>query len=193
MDAELLEKAKRIKALALDGDGVIFTGHVLEGLDGGFGKIRSHADGQGISLLRSAGIIVCCITGESGVNARFLESLVEKWNGLPSVKEGRWKPVKVFVGAERKGKTELVKSWLEEQGLAFSECAAMGDDLSDYDLLKAVAEAGGLAASPAQAEEAIKKIVNFVAPRRGGDGAIRDLVNLVLEARGIDVTQSALR
>jgi len=193
MDLELREKAKRIKAAALDGDGVIFTGHVLEGPEGGFGKIRSHADGQGISLLRAAGIAVCCITGESGMNARFLESLVEKWNGLPSVKEGRWKPVKIFSGAERMQKTELVKSWLQDEGISLSECAAMGDDMTDYDLLKAVGEAGGLAASPAQAEDVVKRIVHFVAPRRGGDGAIRDLANLILEAKEIDVTTFPLR
>ena len=193
MQEDIFSRAKKIKAVALDGDGVIFTGHVLEGFEGGFGKIRSHADGQGISLLRSSGIMICCITGESGTNARFLESLVEKWNGLPSVKEGRWKPVKVFAGAERTGKTDLLKSWLREHGISLSECAAMGDDMTDCDLLNAVGDAGGLAAAPAQAEEVVKKIVHFVAPRRGGDGAIRDLANLILEAKGVDITQSALR
>lgn len=189
MSTELLERAKRIKAVALDGDGVIFTGHVIEGMEGPIGKIRSHADGQGLSLLRAAGIRIACVTGESGKNASFLERLVEKWNGLPSVAEGRWQPIALFTGAERSRKAELIKEWLSTFGATLDECAAMGDDMTDYDLICNV----GLAAAPVQAEDVIKNIVHFVAPRRGGDGAIRDLANLILEAKGVDITKSALR
>ncbi len=193
MDQALTDKAKGVRALVLDGDGVIFTGAVFEGLDGPLAKIRCHADGQGISLLRAQGVAVCCVTGESGEHARFLEQLVVKWNNLPSVAEGRWKPVSVFSGAERHRKVELVEKWLADNGLTLRDCAAMGDDLSDFNLLAAVREAGGVAAAPAQAEKVIKNIVQFVAERRGGDGAIRDLANMILEAKGVDVTASALR
>ena len=65
----------------------------------------------------------------------------------------------------------------------------MGDDLTDYDILQAV----GLAAAPAQAEEVIKKIVHFVAARRGGDGAIRDLANFILTVQGSPLEGGALR
>lgn len=186
---QILERAKKIKALALDSDGVIFTGHVIEGVDGPLAKMRCHADGQGISLLRAAGIVICCVTGESGKNAAFLERLVEKWNNLPSVVEGRWKPVTVFTGTERKRKVEVVESWLGDHGFTLDECAAMGDDMTDYDILQTV----GLASAPAQAEDIIKKHVHFVAPRSGGHGAIRDLANLILEAQGVDVTKLSLR
>ena len=184
-----MEIAKNIKALVLDGDGVVFTGHVLEGADGPIGKIQSHADGQGISLLRASGIVVSCLTGESGQNASFLERLVEKWNSLPSVTSGVWRPVALFTGVERTKKVDEVKKWLAEYGISLGECAAMGDDMTDYDLLGEV----GLAASPAQAEDIIKKRVHFVAARRGGDGAIRDLANLILEAKGIDISSLTLR
>jgi 3-deoxy-D-manno-octulosonate 8-phosphate phosphatase (KDO 8-P phosphatase) len=186
---DLTERAKKVKAVVLDSDGVIFTGHVIEGPEGPLAKIRSHADGQGISLLRSIGIVICCITGESGINASFLEGLVKKWNNLPSVTSGNWKPVKVFSGIERKAKVDTAREWLASQGLTFDDCAAMGDDMTDYDILGVV----GLAAAPAQAEDIIKKRVHFVAKRRGGDGAIRDLANLILEAKGIDVAGLALR
>lgn len=185
----LFKKAKHIKALVLDSDGVIFTGHVIEGREGPLAKTRCHADGQGISLLRAAGIAVACVTGESGVHASFLEQLVEKWNSLPSVAEGRFKPIQLFTGAERQGKVSLVESWLKEHGVTLPECAAMGDDMTDYDLLQVV----GFAAAPAQAEDIIKKHVHFIAPRRGGHGAIRDLANLILDAKGIDVTTLSLR
>lgn len=185
----LMEIAKNIKALVLDGDGVVFTGHVLEGADGPIGKMRSHADGQGISLLRAAGVVVACVTGESGQNASFLERLVGKWNSLPSVAEGRWKPIALFTGVERTKKTEVVKEWLAAHGISLEECAAMGDDMTDYDILGAV----GLPAAPLQAEKIIKKRVRFIAPRRGGDGAIRDLADLILEAKGIDISSLSLR
>ena len=188
-----LERAKRVKAAVFDGDGVVFTGHVFEGMEGGFGKVRSHADGQGISLLRAIGFPVACVTGEGGKSAVFLVKLAEKWNSLPSVREGRWHPVTVFEGAEKEKKVEIVTSWLAEKNLTLQECAAMGDDLTDYHLLKAVGGAGGLAAAPAQAEEAIKKLALFTASRRGGDGAIRDLANFILEAKGIDATTLSLR
>lgn len=188
-DEELFARARNIKAVALDSDGVIFTGHVTEGPEGPLAKVRCHADGQGISLLRAAGIAVVCVTGESGRNAAFLESLVSKWNNLPSVIEGRWRPITIFTGMERSKKVEAVRSWLSELGFSFEECAAIGDDLTDYDILKTV----GFAAAPAQAEEIIKKNVHFVAPRKGGHGAIRDFVNFILEAQGVDVTSLPLR
>lgn len=189
MPQELQERAKNIKALVLDSDGVIFTGHVIEGVEGPLAKIRSHADGQGISLLRGIGVVVACLTGESGINASFLEGLVKKWNNLPSVASGKWKPVMVFSGVERQAKVNTAKEWLLSHGLTFEDCAAMGDDMTDYEILKEVR----LAAAPAQAEEIIKKRVHFVAKRRGGDGAIRDLANLILEAQGVDVGSLALR
>jgi len=186
MNTQIWEKAKKIKAMALDGDGVIFTGHVLEGLDGGFGKIRSHADGQGISLLRAAGIRIALCSGEK---TGFIEVVGEKLNALPSVKEGKWPPIGIFTGPQGKAKVESVDQWLKDAGLTWEECAYMGDDLSDYEILQKV----GFASAPAQAEDVIKKLVHYVALRRGGDGAIRDLANLILDAKGVDVTVLSLR
>ena len=111
-----------------------------------------------------------------------MESLVKKWNDLPSITSGKWKPVALFSGVERQGKVETAEKWLSSHGLDFAVCAAMGDDMTDYEILGEV----GLATAPFQAEEIIKKRVHFVTPRRGGDGAIRDLVNLILRAQRVD-------
>src|SRR3989338_7155181 len=121
-EIRLMEIAKNIKALVLDGDGVVFTGHVLEGSDGPIAKIRSHADGQGISLLRASGLKIACVSGESGMPAAFLERLVEKGNNLPSVKGGRWSPVALFTGAERMGKVKIIEQWLKKNNLSLFEC-----------------------------------------------------------------------
>lgn len=184
---ELKEKLKKIKAVAFDGDGVIFTGRVFVDSDHGeLFKERSHVDGQGISLLRAAGLKIAFVSGEkTGV----LEKLGEKLNSLPSVKEGKWPEIAVFVGHQGKNKVEVIEEWLKGIGIDWSECAAMGDDLADYQLLKRV----GIAIVPNQAERIIKEIAHYVTPREGGNGAIRDFCNLILEAKEINPRLLRLR
>lgn len=178
---------KNIKAAVFDGDGVFFTGRVLILPEKGeYLKERSHVDGQGVSLLRAAGIHVALVSGET---TGFLEAVGQKLNTLPSVRDGKWPPIAVFTGPQGKDKVAAVERWLGGLGISWGECAAMGDDVSDYELLKKA----GFAAVPRQAEEAVKKISHYVAPREGGNGAIRDLCNLILEAKGIDATALELR
>ena len=57
----------------------------------------------------------------------------------------------------------------------------MGDDIADYQLLKKV----GLAAAPVQAEKIVRDIAHYISDRKGGEGAVRDFCNAVLEARHI--------
>lgn len=178
---------KNIKAVVFDGDGVFFSGRVLiHPKDGECLKERSHIDGQGISLLRASGIRVALVSGET---TGFLEVVGQKLNTLPSVRDGKWPPVAIFTGPQGKDKVSSVERWLGELGISWTECAAMGDDISDYELLKKV----GFAAVPTQAEEVVKKIAHYVAPREGGNGAIRDFCNLILETKGIDVTTLEFR
>lgn len=179
----LLERARRIRAIALDGDGVIFTGHVIEGPEGPLAKVRSHWDGQGLSLLREHGILIAIITAERGFDTKFLEVLVNRWNNLDSCKKGKWKPIELAVKSEQGGKTAAVQKWLEGHGINLEECSYIGDDLNDLDLLRR----SGLAVAPANADVVIKKVVDLVLPRKGADGAVRDLANFILTAKGIQV------
>ncbi len=184
---EVLAVAKNVRALVLDGDGVFFTGRVLvHPKDGEMLKERSHIDGQGISLLRAVGVVVAMVSGES---TGFLEVVGGKLNDLPSVKEGRWAPIRIITGPQKEGKVAAVTSWLQENGIDWNECAVMGDDLSDLHMIRKA----GLKTAPRQAEDVIKKEVDWVAARNGGDGAIRDLANLILDAKGIDPTVLSLR
>lgn len=187
MTEELKEKLNKIKAVVFDGDGVFFTGRVLISPERGEAfKERSHVDGQGISLLRAAGLRVALISGEK---TGFIEKIGEKLNSLPSVKEGKWPEIAIFVGPQGKNKVGSIEKWLEEIGVDWSECAAMGDDLADYQLL----EKAGVAVAPAQAETVIKEITDYIAPREGGNGAIRDFCNLILKAKEIDQRSLTLR
>lgn len=187
MTPELKEKLKNIKAVVFDGDGVFFSGRVFVSPEKGEAlKERSHVDGQGISLLRDIGIRIAIVSGEK---TGFVEQIGEKLNSLPSVKSGEWPKVGIFTGHLGGGKVGTTEEWLKEIGVDWKECAAMGDDIGDYDLLKKV----GFAAAPGQAEEVIKNIADFVAKREGGNGAIRDFCNLILEAKGIDINNLKLR
>lgn len=184
---DLLERAKKVKVVALDGDGVFFTGRTfIAPGQGELLKERSHVDGQGISLLRADGIRIALVSGEK---TGFIETVAEKLNSLPSVKDGKWSSIVVFTGPQSKDKVNSVGEWLKSLGIDWNECAYMGDDISDYEILKKA----GLSAAPHQAEEIIKNIVHYVAPRNGGDGAIRDLANLILEAQKVDITSLSLR
>lgn len=178
---------QNLKAVIFDGDGVFFTGRVFVHPESGeYLKERSHVDGQGISFLRAAGIRIALVSGEA---TGFLEAVGKKLNDLPSVRDGAWPPVAVFTGPQGKDKVAAVDGWLKEIGVPWEECAAMGDDVSDFALL----QKAGFAAVPANAEEVVKKIARWAALRNGGDGAIRDLCNLILEAKRVDVTKLALR
>ncbi|KKW23523.1 MAG: 3-deoxy-D-manno-octulosonate 8-phosphate phosphatase, YrbI family [Parcubacteria group bacterium GW2011_GWA2_51_12] len=182
--------AKKIKAVVFDSDGCFFTNHVFEGAEVGGDqlklKVRSYYDGQGVSLLRAIGIRVAFVTNEKDANSRALTGVVEKFNKLPSSAkipgDGGWEHVRLFTGMGGARKLEAAEIFLKEVGATFEECAAMGDDLVDVPLLRKVA----LSAAPAQAEQVIRDMVHFVTERNGGEGAVRDFANFILEARGID-------
>lgn len=188
MDAELHSRARAIRAVALDSDGVIFSSRILIGEDGSRFQQRSRVDALGIGLLRSAGIRIAVISGGSSV---FLSTLTKQFNEMPSAKTGAWAPVNVLGGKHVLGKDKvtLAEEWLASIGVTWEQCAYMGDDLSDYHIMQRV----GLAVAPRQAEEIIKRLSHYVTLREGGDGAVRDLANLILETQGVDVTQLAIK
>ena len=188
MKPDTLAKAKKIKAVAFDLDGVVFTGRVFVSPEGKRMQERSRVDALGISLLRDAGMRIAFISAGSSM---FLAMIAKQCNQSSSVKNGKWQPVAALGGKKIQGKDKVAlgEKWLSEIGVSWDECAYMGDDLSDFYIMQKV----GLAAAPAQAEEVIKNISHFVADRKGGDGAVRDLANLILTAQDIDVTKLALK
>jgi 3-deoxy-D-manno-octulosonate 8-phosphate phosphatase (KDO 8-P phosphatase) len=179
--------AKNVRAIAFDSDGV-FTDNTESF---GYGsdaivKSRSHYDGQGISLLRAVGIQVAVITGETGNGAALIEHLVRRWNSLPSTKSATnpngWEPITLYIGCRDAKKLEALNEWCTQIGVSLEECAVMGDDLVDVPMLKAVP----LRAAPASADYAVREMVEFVSVRPGGRGAVRDFVNFIFSARGLN-------
>ncbi len=188
-DRRVRELACTIKAVVFDNDGVLTDNTEIIGFDDKTVlKRRSHYDGQGISFLRAIGIRVAIMTGESGVGARPIQQLVEKWNGLPSVNTGKWHRIFLATGVMGLEKLRSFNTWLENHGTTAQECAAMGDDFTDFPMLKM----SGFKAAPVTAEKQIRDITDFVSERPAGAGAVRDLVNFILKARDIDPASLAL-
>ena len=77
-------------------------------------------------------------------------------------------------------KTRAFESILAEHGCSASECAYMGDDVPDIPVL----DMAGLSAAPADADPAIAAMVDWVAPKNGGSGAVRSLAEFILHAQG---------
>ncbi len=168
------ERAKKIKLIAFDVDGVLTDGCVNMGPDGEAFKSFDIKDGLGITQWQKAGGKTAFITGrESEIVARRAAEL---------------HITAVFQGCldKRAAYAELK----ERFGLADTEVAYMGDDLIDLSLLTRA----GLAAAVADAVLEVRDRVHLVTGRPGGHGAARELVEFIMRAQGRwdDVVQAFL-
>lgn len=127
-------------------------------------KAFSIYDGHGIVLLRAAEIGVGIISGRS--------SPVVTWRA----KELRIEDV--YQGVH--DKITAYELLLKKRQLEDEEIAYIGDDLIDLPILRKV----GLSVAVANASEAVKKEVDWVTERRGGDGAVREVIDFILSAKG---------
>ena len=149
-----------LKAIALDVDGVLTDGGVWWGPDGAEWKRFSFADIMGVSLARKAGLIVTLISGEdSPLVDRFACKM-----GLGDITKGC------------KDKAGALRAFAERNRLRLEETCFMGDDVNDL----AAMEIAGLSAAPADARPAVLHEVDIVTKAAGGNGAVRELVDLVL-------------
>jgi len=160
----VLEKAKNIKLLLLDVDGVLTDGSLLYTSDGEEVKTYNTQDGFGITLLHQAGI-------QTGIITARQSAMVER-------RAKELKITHIYQGARKKN--EAFKEILKSTGIKPFEAAYMGDDWLDLVLLQQV----GLAVTPANGAEELKDMVHYITPRCGGHGAVRDCCNLILKARG---------
>jgi 3-deoxy-D-manno-octulosonate 8-phosphate phosphatase (KDO 8-P phosphatase) len=154
----------RIKAIALDVDGVLTDGTFWWGPGGEEYKRFSFLDVMGVSLGRKAGLIFALISGEDS-------PLVDRYAAKMEIAD-------VFKGC--KDKASAFRAFAERHGLAPAEIGFMGDDIND---LPALALAG-LSAAPASAHASVRERVTHVMRHQGGRGAVRELIDLVLAARG---------
>lgn len=168
MDTALRERASKIRMLILDVDGVMTDGKLYFDAAGNETKAFHTRDGMGIKALQRAGIEVAVITGrQSGAVQHRMAQL-----GIRHVYQGRDDKLTVFL--------EL----LEICGLDAEQVCYAGDDWIDLPVLMRA----GLAVSVADAEDYVKQQAHWITRRNGGDGAVREICNLLLTAQQKDQT-----
>ena len=165
-EGKLLARAKKVKAMVLDVDGVLTDAGLVYGPRGETLKVFSARDGFAVKLAQSEGIRVAILSGRlaAPVKARLADL------GIPSGL--------VIQGSRDKGAD--IGKIAGRLGISLDEIAYMGDDTPDLPALARV----GLPACPADASEEARERAAFVASSPGGRGAVRELVRLLLRARG---------
>lgn len=167
------EKARRVRLLCTDVDGVLTDGGMYYSERGDELKKFNTRDGMGTALLQGAGIQVAMITSESTeIVARRAKKL---------------KIEHLFQGAKDKLKT--ITELKDCLGLDWDEVAYIGDDINDLPLLKAV----GLSATVSDGLEVVKQSVAYICPLPGGGGALRDFAELVLTSQDSPTALEAKR
>ena len=158
---------RAVKAVAMDVDGVLTDGTFWWGTNGEEFKRFCFADGTGISLALQAGIRIALISGESSpggmtVVQRFADKL---------------KIINVYKGCH--DKAAAVRDFAEKNGLQLSEICFIGDDVIDLPAMAGV----GLAAAPADAHPEVKAKAHLVTVRKGGQGAVREVLDAILKSK----------
>jgi len=161
--AALRRKLAAVRLLSVDVDGVLTDGGLYYADDGSQLRKFNSRDGMGLQLVRKAGVEVTIVTASRAqaiaVRGRDL--------GLRYVR----------VGVEHK--LAAVRDVAEGLGVPLSAVAHIGDDLNDLPVF----EAAGLSLTVADATAAAKRAAHFVTRAKGGEGAVRELCELILAAR----------
>ncbi len=163
MDTHLLEKANKIRYLLLDVDGVLTNGTILMSEDGKESLGFSIYDGMGIALFKNAGFHVGFVSGRSSM-------AVVKRAVMLGISD-------CYLGISDKAAT--YNEILIKHGLKDCEVAFVGDDLIDLPVLQRV----GFSVAVPNAVDAVLKEVDWVTKRKGGEGAVRELIDVILFAK----------
>lgn len=160
----VLDKAKRLKLLILDVDGVLTDGKLFFDNDGNEYKAFHARDGHGIKLLRQTGVEVAVISGrKSGSVALRMKSL-----GIEYVYQGHENKIAAF--------NEII----DKLHITPDQAAHVGDDLLDLPIMTRV----GLAIAVDDANFAVKQRADWCTTLPGGHGAVREVCDLIMQAQG---------
>lgn len=163
-EKELQGIAKNIKLLILDVDGVLTDGSIILDSEGNEFKVFNVRDGHGIKMLVRAGVQVAIVTGRQ---SRVVERRAQEL-GITEVYQ------RCHI------KTVAFDHIIEKYGLNEKEAAYVGDDVVDIPIFKRV----GLSVAVNDAMDEIKDYALMVTKNRGGRGAVREVCDFLLKARG---------
>lgn len=162
----LKERAKKIKLMAFDCDGVMTNGDVTYDENGVEYKTFNVKDGHGLVRMAKSGFITAIITARNnGTVAHRAKNL-----NITELHQGK------------KYKLPTLEELKEKYNLSYDEISYMGDDLPDICCLEKV----GLACCPNDAVNEVKEICHFITSNDGGRGAVRELCDFILESQGIE-------
>ena len=162
--ATLLERARNTRLLMMDVDGVLTDGRIIQDSHGHELKVFDVKDGHGIVMAHRAKLRTALISGRaSETTTRRAQEL-----GIELVFQKIW------------NKLEVYEKILAETHFTPDQVAYIGDDLVDIPLLRRV----GLAVAVADAVDEVKAAAHLVTQRPGGQGAVRELIELILRAQG---------
>ena len=165
MSSDLEQRLRKIKLLISDVDGVLTNGSIYKGNDGAEYKQFSVLDGAAVAFARAAGLKLAVISGRySPATTSRMEEL-----GIDDCYQGGLDKMKSY--------GEI----LEKHGLQDEEVSFIGDDLIDTSVMEKV----GMAIAVQNAHPFIKEIAHFTTEKAGGEGALREAVELILKGQGV--------
>lgn len=157
----VLEQFKKITTFIFDVDGVMTDGSIgiVPGLE--YLRTMNTKDGYGLQLAVKRGYNVAIITGG------FSSPVAERMNSLGITD--------VFQSV--RNKLEIFNQYILKKNITASQVLYMGDDIPDFEVMRAV----GLACCPADAVQEIREIAHYISPFNGGKGCVRDVIEKVLK------------
>jgi len=153
-----------IKLIVLDVDGCLSDGKLIYSNDGCESKSFNVKDGLGIATWIKMGNLAAIITGRE---SKIVEQRAKELN-IPYLFQGI------------KDKESVLKKLVEDIGISFDNVAVVGDDLNDYNMLCLAKRSF----TPKNGVKEIKDIVDDVLDFDGGDGAIREMIDLLVDENG---------
>lgn len=164
---EIEEQFKKITTFVFDVDGVMTDGcvHVLQ--TGEHYRTFYVRDGYALERAMQAGYQMCVITGgkHEGVAIR-MKALGFQY---------------IYMGSGGRSKLSIYEGFLQESGISEDEILYMGDDVPDLEVMKRPTL---FATCPADACDDILPIANYISPKQGGRGAVRDVIEHVMRSQG---------
>jgi YrbI family 3-deoxy-D-manno-octulosonate 8-phosphate phosphatase len=164
VDESIIEKAKQIKLVLTDNDGVLTDAGVYYSEKGEELKRFNIRDGMGVERLKNIAKV------ETGIISGELSTSVEKRAQKLGIRE-------LHLGISKK--TNILENILNQKEIAEENIAYIGDDVNDLDIMKRV----GLTACPADALFMIRDFVDYICEKEGGQGAFRELAELIIFAK----------
>jgi 3-deoxy-D-manno-octulosonate 8-phosphate phosphatase (KDO 8-P phosphatase) len=164
---------EKIRAVAMDMDGVLTDGGLWWGPNGEEWKRFCFADIMGVSLARRAGMELALISGEDS-------PLVDRYAQKLRIRH-------VTKGC--RDKAAALRDFAAATGLELAAVCFMGDDINDLAAMKIA----GFSAAPASAAREVLAHVDFIAKSVGGNGAVRELMEALLRAHGLETQEAFTR